>query len=127
MEYVYMDQSKPTNFTGVQVAINVVDANGNYRTIGTTTTDASGFYSYQWTPDITGKYTVVATFAGNNGYYGSSSEAAFAVDQAAATATPQPTQTPSAADLYFVPAIAGLFVVVIIGIVLTMVMIKKKP
>ena len=127
MEYVYMDQSKPSNFTGVQVAINVVDANGNYRTIGTTTTDSSGFYSYQWTPDITGKYTVVATFAGNNGYYGSSSEAAFAVDEAAATATPMPTQAPSAADLYFLPAIAGLFVVVIIGIVLTMVMIKKKP
>ena len=29
-----------------------------------TTSDASGFYSYQWTPDITGKYTVIATFGG---------------------------------------------------------------
>lgn len=126
MEYVYMDQSKPSNFTGVQVTINVVDANGNYRTIGTTTTDSSGFYSYQWTPDITGKYTVVATFTGNNGYYGSSSEAAFAVDQAVATATPQPTAAPSAADLYFIPAIAGLFAAIIVSIALTLLVLNKK-
>jgi hypothetical protein len=126
MEYVYMDQDKPSNFTGVQVAISVIDANGNYRTIGTTTTDSNGFYSYQWTPDIAGKYTVIATFAGSNSYYGSFEEASFAVNEAAATATPQPTQAPSAADLYFLPAIAALFIAIIISIVLTMVGLKKK-
>ena len=43
---------KPTNFTGVPVAISVIDANGNYRTIGTTTTDSSGTYGFTWMPDI---------------------------------------------------------------------------
>ena len=89
MAYVYQQQEKPTNFTGVQVALNVVDANGNYRTIGTTTTDSTGFYSFVWTPDIEGKYTVYATFAGTNGYWGSAATTAFNVDPAAATPTPQ--------------------------------------
>jgi hypothetical protein len=126
MEYVYMDQNKPTSFTGVTVTINVVDANGNYRTVGTATTDMNGFYSFNWTPDITGKYTVVATFAGNNGYYGSSSESAFAVDAAATTVAP--TAAPqSAADLYFIPAIAGLFVAIVVVIALVVLVLKKKP
>ena len=122
-----MDQTCPTNFTGVTVAINVVDANGNYRTIGTATTDASGHYSLVWTPDITGRYTVIATFAGTNGYYGSSATTAFAVDQPVATATPMPTPAPSAADLYFLPAIAGLFVAIIVSIALTVLVLTKKP
>ena len=67
------------------MAINVIDANGNYRTIGTTTTDSSGTYGFTWMPDITGQYTVIATFAGNNGYYGSNAQAYFAVDEPAAT------------------------------------------
>ncbi|MCL5876968.1 MAG: PQQ-binding-like beta-propeller repeat protein [Candidatus Bathyarchaeota archaeon] len=127
MEYVYQQQARPTDVTGVEINLAVIDANGNYRAIGTTTSDASGTYSYQWTPDISGKYTVVATFAGTNAYYGSSAETAFAVDEVAATATPQATQPPSAADLYFVPAIAGLFVAVIVSIVLTLLVLRKRP
>ncbi len=127
MEYVYMDQACPTNFTGVTVAINVVDANGNYRTIGTANTDASGHYSLVWNPDITGRFDVIATFAGTNGYYGSSATTTFAVDQPVATATPMPTPAPSAADLYFLPAIAGLFVAIIVSIALTVLVLTKKP
>ena len=62
-------------------------------TIGTAISDASGAYSYQWTPDILGKYTVVASFAGSNAYYGSSAETSFAVDAAAATPTPTTNTT----------------------------------
>ena len=127
MEYVYMQQDKPTNTTGVPVTIAVVDANGNYRVIGTATSDASGAYSLQWTPDVTGKYTVVATFCGTNAYYGSSAETAFAVDAAAATQAPLATQAPSAADLYFIPAIAGLFIAIVVSIVLTLFVLKKHP
>ena len=47
MGYVYQQKPLPTNFTGVEVTFSVVDANGNYRTIGTTTTDYTGQYSYQ--------------------------------------------------------------------------------
>ena len=45
MEYVYMQKPRPTNVTGVPVELSVVDANGNYRSIGTTTSDADGFFS----------------------------------------------------------------------------------
>ena len=52
MEYVYMQQPCPTNTIGVPVSISVLDANGNYREIGTTTSDGSGMFSFTWTPDI---------------------------------------------------------------------------
>jgi hypothetical protein len=127
MEYVYMQQNKPTDVTGVDVYLTVVDANGNYRYIGTATSDSSGTYSLQWTPDITGKYTVIASFTGSNAYYGSSAQTAFAVDEAPATATTQPTQPASMADQYFLPAIAGLFVAIVVVGLLTILMLRKKP
>lgn len=127
MEYVYQQQDKPTNAVGVDVAITVVDANGNYRYVGMTTSDASGFYSYQWTPDITGKYTVVATFGGSASYYGSSATSAFAVDAAPATPSPVPTAAPTAADLYFIPAVIGIILAIIIGFVVIIALLMKKP
>jgi hypothetical protein len=125
MEYVYMQKPKPTNTTGVPVDISVIDANGNYRTIGTTTT-VNGFFTFNWTPDIAGQYTVYASFAGSESYYSSSALTSFAVDGVAAT--PQPTETPqSAADLYFIPAIIGVIVAVIaVGAVLAL-LVSKKP
>ena len=54
MEYVYMQKPKPTNATGVPVTLSVIDSNGNYRHIGTTTSDASGMFGFTWTPDISG-------------------------------------------------------------------------
>ena len=51
---------------------SLLNSNGNYRAIGTTTTTASGFFSFNWKPDIAGNYTVTATFAGTQSYYGSS-------------------------------------------------------
>jgi hypothetical protein len=78
MGYIYQQKGLPSNFTGVNVTLDVVDSNGNYRNIGTTTTDTIGTFSFQWTPDITGKYTVVATFGGTNSYWPSYSETSFA-------------------------------------------------
>jgi hypothetical protein len=127
MGYIYQQKPQPTNFTGVDVAISVIDANGNYRVIGTTTTDIYGKYNLAWTPDIAGKFDVYATFAGSNGYWPSSSSAAFTVDAAPATATPQPTQAPTAADLYFIPAIAGLFIAIVVVIALIVLVLRKHP
>ena len=127
MEYVYMQKPKPTHTMGVPVTIDVIDSNGNYRNIGTATSDSSGTFSLQWTPEIEGKYTVIATFAGSESYWPSSEETAFAVDPAAAT--PNPTEAPaqSTADLYFVPAIAGLFIfVAIIGVVIILLLLRKR-
>jgi hypothetical protein len=54
MEYVCMQQPKPTNTTGVPIRLSVVDSNGNFRTIGTTTSSDDGYYSYAWVPEISG-------------------------------------------------------------------------
>jgi hypothetical protein len=128
MEYAYMQQVKPTNATGVPVALSVVDSNGNYRTIGTAVSDADGFYSFNWTPDIAGKYTVYATFAGSESYYASHAVSAFAVDPALATATPAPTPVPSMADLYFLPATIGVIIaIIVVGAILALLLVRKKP
>lgn len=126
MLYVYKQFTKPTNATGVPVELFVLDANNNYRSIGTTTTDTNGFYSYQWMPDIPGKYTVYAQFAGSNSYWPSQAITAFAVDDV--EATPVPTETPpSAVEQYFLPAIIGLAVAMIIGFaILIFLMLRKK-
>jgi hypothetical protein len=127
MEYAYMQQIRPTNATGVEVTLAILDANGNYRTIGTATSDADGFFSYNWTPDIEGKYTLYATFAGSNSYYASHAVSAFTVDSAPSTPTPIPTPLPSMADLYFMPAIIGVIVaIIIVGVVLAL-LVTKKP
>jgi outer membrane protein assembly factor BamB len=128
MEYVYMQKPKPTNTTGVLVKLYVIDTNNNYRPIGETTSDTDGFFSLNWKPDIEGKYTVIAKFDGSESYWPSHATTAFAVDPA--PATPAPTDMPpqSIADLYFVPAITGLFVAIIaVGALMTMLLLKKRP
>jgi hypothetical protein len=128
MKYVYMQFQRPTNATGVPVTLIVIDANGNYGTIGTTTSDSNGAFSYLWTPGIPGKHTVIASFAGTNSYYGSTAQTAVGVTEV----TTQPQATSSAdtstsfVEAYFVPAVIAIIVAIaIVGIVLLMT-IKKK-
>jgi outer membrane protein assembly factor BamB len=126
MEYVYMDQPCPSDATGVPVQIFVVDANGNYRSIGTATSDATGFFSLQWTPDISGKYTVYAQFMGSASYWPSQATTAFAVDEA-----PEPTAAPTSAPVsmveqYFLPSVAAIIIAIIaIGVVIILLVRKK--
>jgi len=124
MEYAYMQQTYPSNATGVPVSIDVIDANGNYRNIGTTTSDSSGAFSFQWKPDIEGKYTVVATFHGSESYYPSYSEASFAVDPAAATPAPISQTVLPPTEMYIVGStVAIIIAIAIVGIVLA----RRKP
>jgi hypothetical protein len=126
MLYVYKQFECPANAAGVPLAISVIDENGNYRTVGTTTSDATGHYSFAWLPDISGSYTVYVTFAGSAAYFGSSAVASFYSDEPVATATPMPTPAPSAADLYFIPATIGVIIaIIVVGAVLALLMTKK--
>jgi hypothetical protein len=128
MEYVYQQKLKPTDTTGVPVTLSVIDSNGNFRPIGNTTSDDSGSFSFQWTPDIPGKYTVIATFAGSESYWPSSAETSFGVDLAPPTPVPATPLPQSAADMYFVPSvIAIIIVIIIVGVVLAMLMLRKRP
>jgi len=63
---------------------------------------------FGWKPDIPGKYTLYASFAGSKSYYASSAVTSFIVDETP-EATPEPTQAPaSLADQYLLPGIAEL-------------------
>jgi outer membrane protein assembly factor BamB len=131
MEYLYMQQEMPTNATGVPVSIDAVDPNGNFIHLGDATSDASGFFNFQVNPDMlaagSGTYKIIATFAGSESYWPSQSETAFTVFESAPTPTPS-TQPVSVADMYFVPAIAGLFVlIIVVAIVLALLMLRKRP
>ena len=59
MLYVWKQFEKPNHRNRCHSSHPVVDANGNYRTIGTTTSDANGQYAFAWTPDISGTYYVI--------------------------------------------------------------------
>jgi len=127
MAYVYMEKPRPTNVTGVTVTLSVLDSNGNQRDIGTTTANADGFFSFNWKPDIEGKFTVTASFAGSESYWPSHATTAFNVDQAAPTATPQSIAEQPVSEQYFVPAIAGIIAAIaIVGVVLALLLLRKK-
>jgi outer membrane protein assembly factor BamB len=128
MGYLYWQQPRPTNATGVPVSIDVVDANGNYRNIGNTTSDSNGAFSLQWTPDITGTYQVVATFAGSKSYWPSHSETSFAVNSAAPTASPYPVVNLPPTETYFaISTVAIIIAIAIVGVLLAMLMRRKRP
>jgi hypothetical protein len=124
MEYVYMQQAFPTNVTGVPVTLSVLDSNGNYRQIGSTTSDASGTFAFTWTPDIPGSYTVIATFAGTQSYYGSSAEAHFYASSPAPTASPYPVVNLPPTEMYF--AISTVAIIIAIAIA-TVLLLRKRP
>jgi len=126
MQYVYMQFGRPTHATGVEVVLDVLDPNGNYYEVGTATSDASGFFSCEFTPEVPGKYTIVATFEGSKSYFGSFAETAVFVEDAPA-ATPEPTPTPaSVADMYFVPATIGIIIAIIVVGLLLFVLLRKR-
>jgi hypothetical protein len=126
MEYVYQQQPYPADVEGVKVSLFVLDSNGNYRPIGTTTTNAAGSYGFTWTPDIPGDFMVIANFEGSNSYYPSSARTYFYSSEAP-SATPQPTQAPaSLADQYLLPATGGIIAAIaVVGAVIVL-MLRKK-
>jgi len=130
MATVYEQQPVQSNVTGVPVTLTDIDPNGNYETIGTTISDGyTGAYGITWTPPIAGNYTITATFAGSNSYWGSYSTTSIYAGTPAATAPPAPTPqslTPIGNDVaYF--GIAAIIVIIIIGVVLALLMLRKKP
>jgi hypothetical protein len=128
MEYLFMQQAKPTNATGVDVSLSAIDPNGNSVEIGTTTSDINGNYAIAFDPQVPGTYQIIANFAGTQAYGPSSATSYVIVEDAAqATATPAPLPE-SIADQYFIPAIAGIIVAIaIVGAILALLLLRKRP
>jgi outer membrane protein assembly factor BamB len=123
MEYLYMQKPFPADVKGVEVTLDAVDPNGNFIHIGTTTSDTSSLFSYAWaTPNVPGKYTIIATFAGSESYWSSYTETAMYVQEA-----PSPTAAPE----YPQPidptwTIIGVGIAMIIAVAIAAIWIKKK-
>jgi hypothetical protein len=126
MSYIYQQQPLPSDFTGVEVVLSVLDSNNNYYEIGTATTDADGFFTYTWNPIISGDYTVYASFEGTNGYWPSRAVTSFTVMEAP-EATPPPTPTPAPmTDTYVLgTGITAIIVIIVIGLVIIL-MLRKR-
>jgi len=126
MLYVYKQFERPADVVGVDVVVSVFDPNTNCYDVTTATSDENGFYSAVFTPEVPGKYTIIASFEGSKAYYGSSALTAINVEEAPA-ATPEPTPVPaSAADLYFLPVSIGMIIAIVIVLVLLILMYRKR-
>jgi len=127
MVYVYKQFERPADAIGVEVVISVLDPNNNAYEVARATSDASGFFSAEFIPEVPGKYTVIATFEGSKSYYGSFAETALLVEEAPQP-TPVPTPTPeSVADLYFVPAVSGIIVaIIVVGALLALLLLRRR-
>jgi hypothetical protein len=124
MEYLYMQQAMPQNAKGVEVSLDAVDPNNNFVHIGTATSDASGTFGYMFTPEVPGKYQIIATFAGTNSYYGSFAETYIGVDEAPEeTVAPAPVISLPPFDTYLIgTTVAIIIAIAIVGILL----LRKK-
>lgn len=128
MLYVYKQFERPMSATGVNVTLSVIDANNNFREIGTTTSTADGFFTYNWKPDIEGPYTVYANFNGTASYYSSYAVSSFVVDSA-----PTPTQNAEtignnndAVLAVTYAAIAIIVAIIVVGVAIVL-LIKRRP
>jgi outer membrane protein assembly factor BamB len=126
MEYVYMQKPRPTNVTGVEVIISVLDPNNNCYEVGRTTGDADGFFKLSFTPEVPGDYTVIATFEGSESYWQSHATTSVHVSETPeATAPPTPTPAPMT-DTYVLGLGVGAIVAIIaIGLVIIL-MLRKR-
>jgi hypothetical protein len=105
MEYLYQQQPKPQNATGVEVILEAFDQDNNFYEIGTTTSDATGFYSLMWKPPAPGKYTIIARFEGTDAYWSSSAETAIGVKETILITT----------ELAIILAVVAVAVIIIVG------------
>jgi hypothetical protein len=125
MEYVYMQKPRPADAVGVEVVVYVLDPNDNYYEVARATSDASGFFSAVFEPEVPGKYTLIAKFAGSGSYWPSHAETAINVEEAPATAEPTPPPA-SVADVYLVPGIIGIIIaIVVVGAVIVLMQRKR--
>ncbi len=127
MQYLFEQQSLPKNATGVPVSIDAIDPNGNYIHIGDVTSDITGTYGCNWTPQIPGTYHITATFKGSASYGYSFGQTYMSVSDAAPTASPYPVTVQPPTETYFtISTIVIVIAIVAVGAVL-FIAIRKRP
>ena len=128
MEYLHKQLPKPTDAKGVTVDLTALDPNGNIITIGQATSNIDGTFGFSWTPEVPGLYQITARFAGSASYGSSQASTYMTAAEEPTTPPPATPQPLTATDMYFLPAVAGIIIsIFIVGIVLALLMMKKKP
>jgi hypothetical protein len=94
MLYVYKQFEQPMSVNGVTVIFSAVNPQGEYQDLDRVTSDGAGRYSFAFKPEMEGIYTIIATFEGSEGYYGSYAETAIVVDPAPTPAAPMEPEEP---------------------------------
>jgi hypothetical protein len=88
----------------------------------------SGTFGYIWEPEVPGKYTITATFMGDDSYGSSWAETYVGVTEAAVT--PQATTSAVSLDSINSTITTGLVAVgaaIIIAIAIAILLLRKRP
>jgi len=126
MLYVYKQRPRPDNAVGVNVKIEAVGPDMSYMTVGSTTSDSYGNYALSFKPEMEGVYTIIATFEGSGGYFGST-DTTYVNVGSVSSATPIEPEQPHGTPLITteVAIILAVIVAAIVGIA-AYVLLKRK-
>jgi hypothetical protein len=72
-----------------------------------------------------GKYTVIARFAGSTSYGSSTAESAFTVNSAAPTPTAAPAISQQPIEMYVIGGVTATIIAIAIGFAITIVVLRK--
>jgi hypothetical protein len=128
MDYLYMQISIPFDYTvtGVPVSIDAVDPSNNVAHLGDTVTDGlSGTFGFVWKPDVVGKYTITATFKGDESYGSSSATTYTVVVEAPSTPATQPPQTAVDNTPLMLATAAIIIAIIIVGALIVLALRKR--
>jgi hypothetical protein len=126
MEYLFKQQPKPTTATGVPVSLDAYDPNGNYIHIGDTTSDITGTYGLDWTPQVPGTYQIIATFEGSTSYGGSSAQTYMSVSDEAPTPSPYPEIALPPTETYILGVGIAVIIAIAIAAVIIILALRKR-
>jgi len=133
MEYIHMQ--KPIDgiwhnetITGVPVLLTAINSNGDTVNVGTVTTDGYyGTFSKSWTPPAEGEYKIIASFAGDDSYGGSSAATSVTVGQEASTPTATPQiQTNIDNTMTIIGTGIAIIIAVIISVAVAVLLLRKR-
>jgi hypothetical protein len=128
MAYLYCQQPKPTNTTGVSIQLTAVHSDGTTINIGQTMSDAQGSFNYKWSPPDEDYYTIFATFLGDESYYTSRSLTTLSVSAAPIVPEPQPQVVIPDYTMTIIAATAAIIIAVVVSIaIVSVIIIRKRP
>jgi hypothetical protein len=103
----------------------VIDPNGNTCEIGKATSDAYGTYECSFTPEVPGKYRIIATFDGSRSYYGSTTTY-LTVGPAPEPAPVVEIPTPPPTEMYILGAAVAIIIAIAVAAAVNVLMLKKR-